>query len=76
MPQRGALAGEIMLTTKPDADNVEKAIKDGINGVAYRDDVQVIQDCKSKLYGTVPAVHVAITELQGAEPAQGVKRNA
>lgn len=74
--QRRALAGEIMPTVKPDGDNVEKAVKDGINGVVYRDDVQVVRDIKGKNYGEVPGVHVIITEMQGVEPAQGVKRNA
>lgn len=71
-----ALAGQIAPTTKPDADNVEKAVKDGINGVVYRDDVQVVQDSKSKRYGEVPGVRVTVTEIEGLEPAQGVKRNA
>ncbi|VFR81133.1 Phage Holliday junction resolvase [plant metagenome] len=74
--QRRALAGEILPTVKPDGDNVEKAVKDGINGVVYRDDVQVVRDSKGKVYGEVPAVHVVITELQGVESAQGAKRHA
>ncbi|MBZ0073637.1 RusA family crossover junction endodeoxyribonuclease [Bordetella hinzii] len=74
--QRRAAAGEIAPTTKPDSDNVEKAVKDGINGIVYRDDVQVVQDSKRKVYGAVPGVTVRVTVLEGMEPAQGVKKNA
>lgn len=74
--QRRAAAGLIAPTVKPDSDNVEKAIKDGLNGVVYRDDVQVVQDSKSKVYGAVPGVKVVVTFLEGIEPAQGVKKHA
>lgn len=74
--QRRAAAGEIVPTTKPDGDNVEKAIKDGMNGVVYRDDCQVVDDTKRKRYGLVPCVVVTVTELQDVEPAQGRKRLA
>ncbi|KAG0936142.1 hypothetical protein G6F31_015794 [Rhizopus arrhizus] len=73
--RRRAAAGEIAPTVKPDGDNVEKAIKDGCNGVAYRDDAQVVQASKRKIYGLVPGVAVVLTVLD-MEPAQGVKKNA
>ncbi|MEI2416196.1 RusA family crossover junction endodeoxyribonuclease [Orrella sp. JC864] len=69
--RRRALAGEIMPTVKPDSDNVEKAVKDGMNGVVYRDDVQVVDDSKSKRYGEVAGVTVTLTEMEGVERAQG-----
>lgn len=63
-----AIVGEIAATKKPDADNVLKAIKDGMNGVVYRDDAQVFDIRLHKRYGTDP--HVAIvaieTELESA----------
>ncbi|MDN8078303.1 endodeoxyribonuclease RusA [Burkholderia multivorans] len=40
--QRAAAAGAIGATKKPDADNVVKALKDGMNGVVYGDDGQVV----------------------------------
>ncbi|WAI86445.1 RusA family crossover junction endodeoxyribonuclease [Achromobacter spanius] len=73
--QRRAVEGLIAPTVKPDADNVEKAIKDGCNGVAYRDDAQVVQASKRKIYGLVPGMAVVLTVLD-MEPAQGVKKNA
>lgn len=35
------LAGEILPNCKPDADNILKAVLDGLNGLAYKDDTQV-----------------------------------
>lgn len=48
--REAATRQEIGATTKPDLDNVEKAIKDALNGVVYVDDVQVIGCDKVKLY--------------------------
>lgn len=73
--QRRAVEGLIAPVVKPDADNVEKAIKDGCNGVAYRDDAQVVEANKRRIYGLVPGVAVMLTVLD-MEPAQGVKKNA
>lgn len=60
-----ALAGRVMPTKKPDIDNVEKAIFDALNGVVWKDDVQVIEVVKRKAYGEVPGVMVSISELEG-----------
>lgn len=61
--QAQALAGLIFPVTKPDIDNVEKAIFDGLNGVAWKDDVQVVDVCKRKRYAETPGVHVEITAI-------------
>jgi len=58
--QADAIAGRIRPTTKPDIDNVEKAVFDGCNGVVWRDDVQVVEVRKVKRYGAVPGVTVRI----------------
>ena len=58
--QRMALAGEVLPTTKPDIDNVVKAIFDGLNGVLWRDDVLVV-DCRlRKRYAATPRVRVEV----------------
>lgn len=57
---RMALAGEVLPTTKPDADNVVKAVFDGLNGVAWRDDVQVVDLRVRKRYAAAPRVSVRI----------------
>lgn len=57
-----ALAGQVHPTTKPDIDNVEKAVFDGLNGVIWRDDVQVVAVTKRKRYGATPGVTVEVSE--------------
>jgi len=58
--QAAALAGAIMPTTKPDADNVVKAVFDGLNGVLWRDDVLVVDLRVAKRYAALPCVKVAV----------------
>lgn len=62
--QRAALAGELMPTTKPDADNVLKAVLDGCNGVLWRDDVQVVDVRVRKRYAAAPCVRMEAWALQ------------
>ena len=61
--QRLALAGEVMPTTKPDADNVVKAVFDGLNGVLWRDDVQVVDLQVRKRYSATPCVYIEVTPI-------------
>ncbi len=44
------MQGELMYTGKKDIDNIAKSILDGLNGVAYIDDKQVVQLTISKKY--------------------------
>ena len=60
--QRQAALGELPHTSRPDLDNVIKAIKDGANGVAWKDDAQVTEVRAVKAYGT-PCVLVDIFYL-------------
>jgi Holliday junction resolvase RusA-like endonuclease len=62
--QRMALAGLILPTTKPDADNVVKAVYDGCNGVLWRDDVQVVDGGQRKRYSLTPGVRVEVWQVQ------------
>jgi len=69
--QTQAIIGAIRPITKPDVDNVEKAIFDGCNGVVWKDDVQVVDVRKSKRYGEIPGVTVVIAyATPGIAPAQ------
>ena len=48
---------------KPDFDNIEKAIADALNGLAYRDDAQIIDSHCLKMYqleGFGPCVQVSV----------------
>lgn len=67
--QRMALAGDLIPTTKPDADNVLKAICDGCNGVVWRDDVQAAEGSWRKRYHSAPGVDVRIVPLAEVEQA-------
>ncbi|MDP9518800.1 RusA family crossover junction endodeoxyribonuclease [Pseudomonas protegens] len=60
-----ALAGQVMPTKKPDADNVLKAICDGINGIVFKDDVQVVNVSMSKRFAEKPGVLVRVVPLEG-----------
>ncbi len=55
-----ALAGEIRPVSRPDLDNVVKAIKDGLNMVAWKDDSQVVFLTARKSYSDRPRVMVSV----------------
>lgn len=65
--QADALAGSVLPTTKPDADNVVKAVFDGLNGVLWRDDVLVVDLAVRKRYGATPCVHVFVQPVRSCE---------
>ncbi len=53
---------------KPDIDNIAKAVMDGLNGVAYEDDVQVVQLLATK-YPRTRAIHESVVEVVVEEEA-------
>lgn len=57
-------SGAIGCGTKPDADNIAKAVLDALNGLAYTDDSKVTRLVVVKLYGTEPRVEVKLTERE------------
>ncbi len=67
--QRAAALGEFAHTKRPDLDNVLKAIKDGSNGVVWKDDSQVVDVRASKRYGA-PCVEVSVTAHLAKATAQ------
>jgi len=56
---------ENYVETTPDLDNLEKAVLDSLNGVAYLDDRYVVVKSAAKLYvrGDEPRVSVVVTSL-------------
>ena len=58
------LLGQKRPTKKPDADNVEKVILDALNGIAWRDDAQIVDIRTVKEYGWQPCVMVEIDEIR------------
>lgn len=59
-----AVEGQVAATKKPDIDNTEKAIFDGMNGVVWVDDVQVVEVTKRKRYADTPGVSVSVHKLE------------
>lgn len=54
------LDGSLPPTKKPDLDNVVKAVLDGCNAVAFRDDVLVVAQTARKLYAETAGVDVVL----------------
>lgn len=50
--------GTIRPVKKPDLDNIAKAVLDSLNGIAYRDDAQVVKLTILKYYAVQPRVDV------------------
>ena len=66
--RQAAMDGLEYVTKRPDLDNLLKAIKDGMNGIAWLDDSQVVSlvDCR-KVYAEQPGVDVIVAGLEPAE---------
>ena len=59
------ISKQIIATKKPDWDNIGKAVSDALNGIAYKDDKQVMGG-GLKFYGLSPRVEVKIQEVSHA----------
>ena len=58
------LSGDIRPTKKPDIDNIVKLIADGLNGIAYHDDSQIVELVAYKFYSLIPRVEIMIVEIK------------
>lgn len=56
-------AKELRPGNKPDISNIIKAIEDGLNGVAYKDDSQIVRRNDEAWYGEIPRVEVEIQAI-------------
>lgn len=56
------LLNKIRPTRKPDFDNIAKVICDSLNGIAYKDDSQIVSAQIDKYYSINPRVEVFIQE--------------
>lgn len=61
--QADALAGRVWPTGKPDLDNCLKAICDGLNGVCFADDKQIVRSDQEKRYGPEARAYIAVAAL-------------
>lgn len=60
-----AESGELLPTTKPDADNIIKLCGDSLNGILFRDDCQVVTAVIHKRYSSRPRMMI---DVQGQCP--------
>ena len=61
-------------TSRPDLDNLVKATKDALNGIAWRDDSQVVELSAGKCYASgneLPGVEIAIESADPGAVATG-----
>lgn len=58
-------SGQLHPTKKPDCDNLAKAVFDALNGIAYKDDSQIVHMICTKVYTLdEPRVEVTIKEVK------------
>lgn len=57
------LANRILPEKKPDVDNIAKIILDALNGIAYKDDSQVVDLLVKKCFAAEARVYVHIEEI-------------
>lgn len=51
-------------TQRPDIDNLEKAILDGLNKTAFVDDCQVVEMKSKKVFSDTDKILITVTELE------------
>lgn len=54
---------KIRPTKKPDFDNIGKVVCDSLNGIAYRDDAQIVDAQVRKFYSETPRVVISISDI-------------
>lgn len=60
---QSAMLGTLRPTTKPDTDNLGKLVLDGLNGLAFADDAQIVELICRKWYSVQPRTAVKIVSL-------------
>lgn len=57
------LNGIIRPIKKPDLDNLQKSLFDGLNSVAFHDDAQIVSIVCDKFYGEEPRVEIELEKV-------------
>jgi Holliday junction resolvase RusA-like endonuclease len=66
--KNAAIVGEIRPTSKPDIDNIIKAVADGMNQIVYADDAAIASVNASKVYGLNPLIVVTVQPVSHRVP--------
>ena len=61
--REACLKNEELPITRPDIDNVGKNFLDGMNGIIYKDDKQVVRLSIKKVYSLVAGVDVCVVQI-------------
>lgn len=62
-----ALEGFIRPMTRPDCSNVQKGVEDGLNGICYRDDAQIVTTHVEAWYSVAPGVTVTVEQWESLD---------
>lgn len=65
--EKTRLIKERVYTKKPDCDNIAKSILDGLNGLAYKDDSQVVELLIGKHYSMFSEIQVELETIETKE---------
>lgn len=64
--------GTCPYSSRPDLDNVEKAIQDALNGVAFKDDSQIVAKVSLKRYWFDSSITIIIEEMEEIDYGKAV----
>lgn len=65
--RQAMLNGLVHHTKKPDIDNIAKVVLDALNGIAYKDDKQVISLIVNKMYNESPRLFIWVKETKAGD---------
>lgn len=70
--QAKKLLGTCPYSNRPDLDNIEKAVMDALNGMAFKDDCQVVAKISLKRFWHHNSVMIEIEEMEDIDYEHGV----
>lgn len=59
--------GATMPIVKPDIDNYTKAVLDSLNGLAWKDDNQIVRIVATKFYSEIPRTEITIKKYENED---------
>lgn len=65
-----AMCGSVRPTGRPDLSNLIKNAEDGLLGIVYRDDSQIVAIHATKCYGTTPQMQIRVSQLLASQETE------